>query len=112
MKDSKHSIFDGIILLLGAESASEDFENPDKSSGGTITNLGIDKVAQLCENWSQLNQNLTGGKIQIDTFELSFIIVKFSLLNSDLINTFESYLAPVFIFVTQSKSFPNGIPLP
>ena len=31
---------------------------------------------------------------------------------TDFLNTFESYLAPVFIFVTQSKSLPNGIPLP
>ena len=76
VKDSKHSIFDGIMLLLGAESVSEDFENnPDKSSGGTITNLGIEKVAQLCENWSRLNHNLTGGKIQIDPFGSSFTVV-------------------------------------
>lgn len=75
VEDSKHSIFDGIMLLLGAESVVEDFEDPNKSSGGTITNLGIDKVAQLCENWSKLNQNLTGGENQIDTFELSFIVV-------------------------------------
>ena len=65
MEDSKHSIFDGIMLLLGAESVSEDFESPDKSSGGTITNLGIDKVAQLCENWCRMNQNLTGGKFNL-----------------------------------------------
>ena len=49
VEDSKHSIFDGIMLLLGAESLSEDFEIQAKSSGGTITTNGIEKVAQLCE---------------------------------------------------------------
>lgn len=75
VKDSKHSIFDGIMILLGAESVSEDKDTQDKSSGGTITNTGIEKVAQLCEHWAWLNQKLTAGKNQINTHELSFTVI-------------------------------------
>ena len=79
VKDSKHSIFDGIMLLLGAESVSGDFEVQDKSSGGTITTNGIEKVARLCGLWSELNQNLTEDKIKINTSELSFTVVNILL---------------------------------
>ena len=75
VEDSKHSLFDGIMLLLGAEPLSEDFEIQAKSSGGTITTSGIEKVAQLCELWNKLNQNLMNEDAPINTYELSFTVI-------------------------------------
>jgi len=75
VEDSKHSLFDGIMLLLGAEPLSEDFEIQAKSSGGTITTNGIEKVAQLCELWNKLNQNLMNEDAPINTYELSFTVI-------------------------------------
>ena len=52
-KGTKHSLFEGTLILLGADSSTEFFEE-GKSEGSTVTAEGMEKVATLLQAWQQL----------------------------------------------------------